>query len=50
MKLYEIAVVLLGGAVWAAITTVLGLPSVVSFIGGLVIGWGVARYFGRLRG
>lgn len=50
MKLYEIAVVLLGGAVWAAITTALGLPPVVSFIGGLVIGWGVARYFGRLRG
>lgn len=50
MKIWEIAAILIGAIVWAAITTALGLPPVVSFIGGLVIGWGVARYFGRLRG
>ena len=50
MKIREIAAILIGAVIWAAITTALGLPPIVAFIGGLVIGWGVARYFGRLRG
>lgn len=50
MKLYEIAITLLCWAAWAAIATALELSPIAAFIGGLVIGWGVARYFGRLRG
>lgn len=49
MKLYEIAITLLCWAAWAAIATALELSPIAAFIGGLVIGWGVARYFGKLR-
>lgn len=45
MKIYELAIVLLGGIAWAVITTALDLPWIVAFIGGLAIGWGVTRYF-----
>lgn len=50
MKIYELAIVLLGGIAWAAITTALDLPWGVAFIGGLAVGWGVARWFNKLRG
>lgn len=49
MKIYELAIVLLGGIAWATITAALDLPWVVAFIGGLAVGWGVALFFNKLR-